>query len=150
MPRMKMATKRSGGVATKKKPSSGMKSAARPKLLASSAKAKPAGKKALTITVTKKPVPPPVSRPAPSRHQYSVHPGVSMMRKWTAAHKKKPGGTREEWISSVGASGPADITARRIWLKEKHGLGTNSAWWIAERSEPGASSLVDDDPQAYL
>ncbi|MBK8269610.1 MAG: hypothetical protein IPK83_15430 [Planctomycetes bacterium] len=37
--------------------------------------------------------------------------------------------------------------ARRDWLKAE-GLGTNYAWWIAERAE--GRGWEDDDPKAYL
>lgn len=153
-----MASKKSGGaVATKKKPRAPTKPApaakARPKVVSAARKAvKPPAKKALTINVVKKPAaPPPAPKPAtPGRSLYNVHPGVSMMQKWISELKQKTGRNLDEWISVVRTSGPSDVTARRIWLKEKHKLGTNSAWWIAERADPANASLVDDDPQAYL
>ena len=151
-----MASKKSGGaVATKKKPRTAGKSAtavkSRPKVVAPARKAtKPPAKKALTITVVKKPAAPP-TQPAPSsRGLYNVHPGVSMMQKWIAELKQKTGRNLDEWISMVRTSGPSEEAARRIWLKDKHKLRTNDAWWIAERADPANASLVDDDPQAYL
>ncbi|MCE9525500.1 MAG: DUF5655 domain-containing protein [Planctomycetales bacterium] len=160
-----MASKKSGGaVATKKKPTASLKSAAKrpvkpavakkapPKAVAPASKpTKAPAKKALTITVVKKPVAPPVPvKPVPTRSLYSVHPSVSMMQRWIAELKEKTGKNLDEWVKFVRASGPSDLAARRIWLKDKHKLGTNSAWWIAERADVTASSLVDDDPQAYL
>lgn len=44
--------------------------------------------------------------------------------------------------------GPADEKARREWLKKKHKLGTNSAWWIAERAEGKGGE--EDSPERYL
>src|SRR3954464_7855734 len=98
MPRMTMANKKSGGVATKKKPSI-TKAAARPKVLASAAKTKAPAKKALTITVAKKSSAPPTPpRPVGPRGMYSVHPGVSMMQRWIAELKQKTGRTLDEWV----------------------------------------------------
>jgi hypothetical protein len=37
---------------------------------------------------------------------------------------------------------------RSDWLKTKHKLGTNSAWWIAERAE--GKGAEDGDPESYL
>jgi uncharacterized protein DUF5655/uncharacterized protein DUF4287 len=78
---------------------------------------------------------------------YDVHPGVAMIQKWVADLISKTGRSLEEWIALVKKEGPRDEKARREWLKTKHKLGTNSAWWIAERAE---SKGKDDSPEAYL
>jgi hypothetical protein len=79
---------------------------------------------------------------------YSVHPGVLMTQKWVAELKQKTGRSLEEWLKHIKKSGPEDETERRAWLKEEHGLGTNTAWWLAERSfGKGAES---GDPDLYL
>jgi len=79
---------------------------------------------------------------------YSVHPGVLMTQKWVADLPQKTGRTLEEWVRLLKESGPATEKERRAWLKEKHGLGTNTAWWIAERAE--GKGLESSDPEAYL
>jgi Domain of unknown function (DUF5655)/Domain of unknown function (DUF4287) len=66
---------------------------------------------------------------------YDVHPGVEMMAKWVTELKSKTGHSLEEWIALLKNEGPRDEKARREWLKTKHKLGTNSAWWITERAE---------------
>ena len=66
---------------------------------------------------------------------YGVHPGVAMTQKWVAELKQKTGRSLEEWLRLIKKSGPKDEKARRDWLKTEHGLGTNSAWWLAERAE---------------
>ena len=38
-------------------------------------------------------------------------------------------------IGLVKTSGPPTEKERREWLKKEHKLGTNSAWWMAERAE---------------
>jgi hypothetical protein len=82
---------------------------------------------------------------------YSVHPGVLMIQKWIDELKAKSGRSLEEWIALVRASGPADPKACRNWLKDKHGVGTNSAWWIVERAWPtDDKGIVEDDPESYL
>jgi hypothetical protein len=78
---------------------------------------------------------------------YDVHPGLTMMVKWVAELKSKTGHSLEEWIALVKKEGPKDEKARREWLKAKHKLGTNSAWWIAERA--GGKGEYDS-PEAYL
>ena len=78
---------------------------------------------------------------------YDVHPGVGMVQKWVAELKSKTGRSLEEWFTLVKKEGPEDEKARREWLKTKHKLGTNSAWWIAERAEGKGE---DDSPEAYL
>jgi hypothetical protein len=79
---------------------------------------------------------------------YGVHPGVLMTQKWIGELKQKTGRTLEEWLTHIKKAGPKDEKERRVWLKEKHGLGTNTAWWLAERADgKGAES---GDPDLYL
>ncbi len=74
---------------------------------------------------------------------YSVHPGVAMVQKWIADLPVKTGRSLEQWIAYIRENGPDDEKARRIWLKEKHGLGTNTAWWLAEyRLRPSRTSMT--------
>jgi hypothetical protein len=88
--------------------------------------------------------------PAATRKKarYSVHPGVQMVQNWIEALPEKTGLSLEQWISTIRKEGPKDAAARRDWLKKKHGLGTNSAWWLAERAD--GKGLEDGDPDAYL
>jgi hypothetical protein len=65
---------------------------------------------------------------------YGVHPGVLMTQKWVGELKQKTGRTLDEWMKFIKKEGPPTEAARRDWLKEQHKLGTNSAWWLAERS----------------
>jgi hypothetical protein len=60
----------------------------------------------------------------------------------------KTGRSLEEWIALVKKEGPPTEKERRDWLKAEHGMGTNSAWWIAERAEGKGTS--DDNPELYL
>jgi hypothetical protein len=83
-----------------------------------------------------------------SKSLYSVHPGVEMTQKWVATLKEKTGRSLEEWLKLVKKAGPPTEKQRREWLKKEHGLGTNSAWWIAERAE--GKGTETDDPAAYL
>ena len=71
-----------------------------------------------------------------------------MVQDWIASLKTKTGRSLEEWIRFVKASGPATEKERRDWLKKEHGLGTNGAWWIAQRVNGKGSE--DGDPVAYL
>src|SRR5262245_22147110 len=81
---------------------------------------------------------------------YSVHPGVAMVQKWIAELPEKTGKTLDEWIKLVKKSGPPTEKERREWLKNEHGFGTNSAWWIAERCQEDRTPLTEDDPETYL
>ncbi|MGB2590131.1 MAG: DUF5655 domain-containing protein [Candidatus Acidiferrum sp.] len=79
---------------------------------------------------------------------YDVHPGVAMVQKWVAELKEKTGKSLEEWIAFAKKEGPKEDKARREWLKSKHKLGTNSAWWISERVDGKGGE--EDSPEAYL
>jgi Domain of unknown function (DUF5655)/Domain of unknown function (DUF4287) len=85
---------------------------------------------------------------AKSESLYGVHPGVAMTQKWLAELKEKTGRCMEDWLALVKKEGPKDQKSRREWLKTKHKLGTNSAWWVAERAEGKGGD--EDTPQAYL
>jgi hypothetical protein len=85
------------------------------------------------------------------RSVYSVHPAVTMLQKWIAELKGKTGRSLEEWVALVKESGPADEKECRDWLKAEHGLGTNSAWWLAERAlAKDDKGIAEDDPETYL
>ncbi|MDX6612092.1 MAG: hypothetical protein QOD75_1278 [Blastocatellia bacterium] len=79
---------------------------------------------------------------------YGVHPGVAMTVKWIAELKQKTGRTVEEWVALVKKEGPPTEQERRDWFKQIHGLGTNSAWWLAERSFGKGEEV--GDPDEYL
>jgi hypothetical protein len=79
---------------------------------------------------------------------YSVSPGVKMVQDWIASLKQKTGRSLDEWLSFVKKHGPPTEKERRDWLKAEHALGTNSAWWIAERAE--GKGKEEDDPESYL
>jgi hypothetical protein len=79
---------------------------------------------------------------------YSVHPGIVMVQSWVVSLPQKTGRSLDEWIRLVKKEGPSSEKERRDWLKANHGLGTNTAWWIAERA--AGRSLEDEDPSAYL
>jgi hypothetical protein len=79
---------------------------------------------------------------------YGVHPGVAMTQKWIAELRQKTGRSLDEWLRLIRKSGPKDEKARREWLKTEHGLGTNSAWWLADRAD--GKDAEAGDPEAYL
>ncbi len=90
----------------------------------------------------------PKASAAKSESQYGVHPGVAKVQKWIADLKEKTGRSLEEWIAVAKKEGPKDDKTRREWLKSKHKLGTNSAWWISERVD--GKGAEEDTPEAYL
>jgi hypothetical protein len=79
---------------------------------------------------------------------YSVHPGVVMVQDWIAALPEKTGRSLGQWLTLIKKEAPADESGRRDWLKKAHGLGTNSAWWLAERSVGKGGE--EDTPEGYL
>ena len=85
---------------------------------------------------------------AKSESHYGVHPGMAMVQKWLAELKENTGRSMEEWIVLVNKEGPKDEKSRREWLKSKHKIAPNSAWWIAERAEGKGGD--EDSPEVYL
>ena len=79
---------------------------------------------------------------------YSVHPSVAYTQKVIANLKTKTGRSIDEWIRFVKKTGPKGELERRAWLKHTHQLGTNYAWWIAERAEGKGGD--EDNPDVYL
>ena len=79
---------------------------------------------------------------------YDVHPGVAMVQKWIAELKPKTGRTLEEWVALVKKDGPAGHLTRRNWLKSKHKIGNNAAWWIVDHAE--GKGWEEDSPEEYL
>jgi Domain of unknown function (DUF5655)/Domain of unknown function (DUF4287) len=84
----------------------------------------------------------------PPANPYSVHPGVLMVQTWIATLREKTGRSLDEWLRFIQESGPGTEKERRDWLKNEHKLGTNSAWWLAERSVGKGGE--EDSPEAYL
>jgi hypothetical protein len=79
---------------------------------------------------------------------YSVHPGVLMTQKWIGDLKDKTGKSLDEWMKHIRKAGPKDEAGRRDWLKSEYRLGTNTAWWLAERSVGKGDE--SSDPDSYL
>lgn len=79
---------------------------------------------------------------------FSVHPGVKQVQATIERLPEKTGRSLEEWIAFVQTEGPPTEKERREWLKTQHKMGTNYAWWIAERAEGKGGE--DTDPHAYL
>ncbi len=79
---------------------------------------------------------------------YSVHPGVAMVQKWVETLPEKTGRSLDEWLKHIKKSGPKDEKECRAWLKETYKLGTNTAWWLAERAQ--GKGWEEDSPEAYL
>ncbi|MGI8731954.1 MAG: DUF5655 domain-containing protein [Pyrinomonadaceae bacterium] len=83
-----------------------------------------------------------------SKSIYSPHPSLALVQKWIAELKPKTGRSLDEWLRHIRKNGPSDDKACREWLKTEHGLGTNSAWWLADRA--AGKGTEDDNPDAYL
>jgi len=88
--------------------------------------------------------------PATDGSLYSVHPGVVMVQKWIADLATKTGKSLDEWVRYVKKAGPKTERGCRLWLKEQHKLGTNTAWWLAEKAFGNPLGLAEDSPEGYL
>jgi hypothetical protein len=71
-----------------------------------------------------------------------------MMQSWILSLPEKTGRPLDDWIRLVKEEGPASDQERCEWLKLNHSLGTNTAWWIAERA--AGKRPEDEDASAYL
>jgi hypothetical protein len=85
---------------------------------------------------------------ANAKSPYSVHPSIVMVQSWVVSLPIKTGRSLDEWIRLVKKEGPSSENAVSGWLKSTHGLGTNTAGWIAGRA--AGRNLEDEDPTAYL
>jgi Domain of unknown function (DUF5655)/Domain of unknown function (DUF4287) len=85
---------------------------------------------------------------AKAKSLYSVHPGIVMVQSWIVSLPEKTGRSLDDWIELVKEEGPSSEQDRRDWLKATYGLGTNTAWWIAERAS--GRNLETEDANAYL
>ena len=89
--------------------------------------------------------------PIPGPHKrwkYDLHPSVRMADSIIKGMKEKTGRSIDEWVAHAKKHGPAGEKERAAWLKKEHGLGTNYAGWIAQRSV--GKSEVSEKPEEYL
>jgi hypothetical protein len=91
--------------------------------------------------------PKPETKPK-KRSIYGVHPGVQMVADWIASLKPKTGRSLGEWVNLAKSDGPADLAGLREWFKNRHGFGTNAAWWLADVTT--GEGKLDGDPAAYM
>jgi hypothetical protein len=85
---------------------------------------------------------------AKSKQYYDPHGGVAMLRNWIDTLKEKTGRSLDEWTALIKAKAPAESKARRAWLKEKYGLGTNAAGWLGDHAS-GKGDVEEADPEVY-
>lgn len=86
---------------------------------------------------------------AKSKHPYSVHPSVRMVVDWVEKLPAKTGLSFEQWMKHIVKDGPQDEKARREWLAKTYKLGTNTAWWLAEKATH-PEKIAEDTPEGYL
>ena len=83
---------------------------------------------------------------AQTKSIYSMHPGFKMEAAALKNLKERTGKTLEEWTAILKKSGPATQKERAAWLKEKHGITTNYAMWIAMNADgQGMADSYDPD-----
>src|SRR5262249_9518404 len=91
---------------------------------------------------------PPMAHKLATASLYSPHPSIEYARSVLANFERKTGRNVEEWVALVKKAGPKSEEERRTWLKNVYGVGTNIAWWIAERAE--GRGQEDFDEESYL
>ena len=82
--------------------------------------------------------------------QYDVHPGVAMVQRWISELAVKTGRSFEQWQRHIRAAGPPTEKECRVWLKDAYQLGTNTAWWLAEKAFGNPMGLAEDTAEGYL
>jgi hypothetical protein len=80
---------------------------------------------------------------------YDVHPSVGMVVRWVAELKGKTGRSLDDWMAFIRKSAPKDEKTCRQWLKDEHGIGGNTAWWLAEKAF-GDTGTFEESPETYL
>jgi hypothetical protein len=86
---------------------------------------------------------------AKAKSLYSVHPSMQMVVDWVEQLPAKTGRSLEQWIKHIVKDGPKDEKARREWLAAKYEMGSNTAWWLAEKAtHPG--KIAEDTPEGYM
>jgi len=75
---------------------------------------------------------------------YSPHPSLEYARNVIAKMEKNTGRRLDDWVELARAKGPKTDEKRREWLRKTHGLGTNHAGWISERSFGKGEELIDE------
>jgi hypothetical protein len=73
-----------------------------------------------------------------------------MIARWVSELAAKTGRSLDDWLSHIKREGPKTEKDCRDWLKDQYQLGTNTAWWLAEKAFTGASGPADDTPEGYL
>ena len=84
---------------------------------------------------------------SPPRERYAQHPMFRMEETYRRNLLERTGKTLEKWVAFAKKHGPKDGKALRSWLKEKHGLGSNNAHWIASGDTSDAHA---HDPDGYV
>ena len=74
-----------------------------------------------------------MTRPA-AKTAYSVHPSVPYAQAIIANLPTKTGHSLDEWTELLNRDTTGDAKARRDWLKATHGIGSTTAWMIAQAS----------------
>lgn len=111
---------------------------------------KPSPRSRSKANPTTRPAAIPVATPgdAPYHPTYAVHSGVAMVQDWINTLRDKTGRSLAQWMTFITKSGPETEAERRLWLKDTLKLGTNTAWWLAERSV--GKGHEEDTAEGYL
>ena len=81
---------------------------------------------------------------------YSVHPGVVMVQKWISDLPTKTGRSLDQWVKHIKQAGPPTEKDCRQWLKNAYNIGTNTAWWLAEKAFGNRLGMAEETAEGYL
>jgi hypothetical protein len=62
--------------------------------------------------------------------------------------REQTGRSLDQWLTLIAKKAPSDRNACQAWLVQTHGLGANSASWLADMASGTAD--WDGDPDRYL
>ncbi|MFZ4575021.1 MAG: DUF5655 domain-containing protein [Phycisphaerales bacterium] len=82
--------------------------------------------------------------------RYSVHPSIEKLWSWIPELRQKTGRSLDEWVTLIARHGPGDEKSAHAWLKSEHGIGTNTAGWLAERAFRSGAGGAEDSAEGYL
>lgn len=78
------------------------------------------------------------------KSKYSPHPALAQEEAGRARLLAATGKSWDEWVALAKAKGPKDQKACRVWLREKHGVTSMNAWWIASVATSAEEPSYDE------
>lgn len=74
---------------------------------------------------------------------------MRMMTDWVANLPAKTGKSLDQWLKHIVQGEAQEPKRRREWLAKTYKMGTNTAWWLAEKATH-PEKIAEDTPEGYL